>query len=70
MQYFPMIPEVWYPALVSTRLANEEFMATVTLILLSIIQAFLNPLNPDFVMHMLAIVSSFVCSKHLICPRY
>lgn len=55
-----MILKVWYPALVSTRLANEEFMASVTFILLSIIQAFLNPLNPDFVMHMLAIISSFV----------
>lgn len=62
-----MILKVWYPALVSTRLVNEESMVSMTLILLARIQAFLISLSPDFVMHILAIISSFIWSKDLIC---
>lgn len=51
------------PVLIKSQL----YMATVTLILLAKIEAFLNPLSPDFVMHILAIVSSFMWSKNLIC---
>lgn len=55
-------------SLISALFKGQLYMATVTLILLAIIQAFLNPLNPDFVMHVLAIVF-LLKSKFVILSR-